>query len=75
MWWDDYTKVWAPFTEVLLDGSRLEIIGTVRATAVPSGLSGTLKGSFHFSPATLNDGPFGWASSCESDTHRFALTR
>jgi hypothetical protein len=48
--------------------------GTVRATSVPSGLSGAFSGTFTHWQADQHGG-YTWASSCESDSHQFALTR
>ena len=72
-WWNEYEIVWAPVTEVLPDGSRIEIYGTVRATPVASGLSGTFKGTFGYWPSTT--AVFQRAFDCESDTHQLTLTR
>ncbi len=72
-WWNEGETVWAPVTEVLPDGSRIEIYGTVRVAPVASGLSGTFKGFFYYtaSPTAL----FRASQDCESDTHQFTLTR
>lgn len=72
-WWNEWAPDWAPVTEVLADGSRLEIEGAVQATIDPSGLSGTFKGMFRYTASGL--GPHIRSGSCESDHHRFALTR
>ena len=71
-WWNEGEYEWAPVTELLSDGSRLEIEGTVQATLDPSGLSGTFTGIFRYSPAS--PGALS-GRSCESDHHRFTLTR
>ena len=65
-WWNEYEYEWAPVTELLADGTRLEIEGSVRATLEPSGMSGTFTGTFRYSTI---------GRSCESDHHRFVLTR
>jgi hypothetical protein len=71
--WDDYEPVWAPITEVLPDGSRIQIVGTIRATPGPAGLSGTFKGFFAYSPGER--AAYQRSGDCESDTHQFTLTR
>ena len=72
-WWNEFGPYeWAPVTELLPDGSRLEIVGSVQATLDPSGLSGTFTGIFDYTAAS----PGGLSGrSCESDHHRFVLTR
>lgn len=72
-WWNENEIVWSPVTEVLPDGSRIEIYGTVRATPVASGLSGTFKGFFYYSASAT--ALFRASQDCESDTHQFTLTR
>jgi hypothetical protein len=70
-WWNEWETVWAPVTEVLSDGSRIQVYGAVRATVEPSGLSGTFQGTFVYSPSS----PQVRSGSCESDQHRFTLAR
>jgi hypothetical protein len=72
-WWNEYETVWAPITEVLPDGSRIEIYGTVRAALVASGLSGTFKGTFMYSASER--ATYRLSHGCESDTNEFTLTR
>jgi hypothetical protein len=71
-WWNEGEDVSALLTEVLPDGSRIEIDGTVLATSGPSGLSGTFNGTFSYWPSSPLGGLGG---DCESDRHQFTLAR
>ncbi len=72
-WWNEYEAVWSPVTEVLPDGSRIEIFGTVRATVTPDGLSGTFKGFFDYSPSP--SALYKLNQDCESEHHQFRMVK